>query len=112
MVAARRAAEEEGGTDGGAPSLAAELKKGFLTGVADVGLPGEVSDFSLGPGQLLIRSSRVLHAVARNDSGHGRFMHHWRFCPAKVDHHRFRYEVGVDSSSHPQTIESIHTISS
>jgi hypothetical protein len=95
MLAEQRAAEE-GGPDGGTPSLAAELEKGFLTGVADVGLPGEVADFSLGPEQLLIRSSRVLHAVARNDSGHGRFMHHWRFCPAKVDHHRFRFEVGTD----------------
>ena len=74
----------------GTPS-AEQLAEPFLRGVNDAQLPGEVI-LHLGPSDLLIRSSRVVHGTWRNDCGHGRLMHQWRFSPADVDVHRIRFE--------------------
>lgn len=83
-VNAHRAAQE------GTPN-AEQLAGPFLRGVNDAQLPEE-EVLKLGPSDLLIRSSRIVHGTWRNDCRHGRLMHHWRFSPADVDVHRIRFE--------------------
>ena len=68
-----------------------QLAAPCLQGVNDAKLSGEVT-ISLGPEDLLIRSSRLVHGTWRNDCGHGRLMHHWRFCPGDIHQHRIRFE--------------------
>jgi hypothetical protein len=60
-------------------------------GFADVELPGEIS-LSLGPHQLLVRSSRIFHATWLNGSSSGRLMHHWLFREPGADNHRFPFD--------------------
>lgn len=57
----------------------------------DVELPGEIS-LEVGNHQLIVRSSRLLHATWVNRSGSGRLMHHWLFRESTADNHRFRFQ--------------------
>ena len=77
-VAARRAARGDEG-------------RAEMEGPADVALDGEVS-LELGPGNLLVRSSRIYHATWKNESAAGRLMHHWLFRGPEANNHRFRFD--------------------
>ena len=62
-----------------------------MEGPADVWLDGEVSR-ELGPGDLLVRSSKIFHATWKNETETGRLMHHWLFRDGVSDNHRFRFD--------------------
>ena len=62
-----------------------------MEGPADVWLDGEVS-LELGPGDLLVRSSKIFHATWKNETETGRLMHHWLFRDGVSDNHRFRFD--------------------
>ena len=59
-------------------------------GPPDVSLLEEVP-IEVSPGQLVIRSSRFLHATHRNESDEGRYMHHWLFRHPDADNHRMTF---------------------
>ncbi len=59
-------------------------------GPTDVSLPEEIP-LEVSPDQLILRSSRFLHATHLNDSDEGRYMHHWLFRHPGEDNHRFTF---------------------
>ena len=59
-------------------------------GPADVHLQEEIP-LEVSPGQLIVRSSRFLHATHRNESEDGRYMHHWLFRHSETDNHRMTF---------------------
>ena len=90
-----------GSHEGGVEALNAEVTErrrlrgdsepAKMEGPPDVALDGEVS-LTLGPGDLLVRSSRIFHATWKNESPTGRLMHHWLFREPEADNHRLRFE--------------------
>lgn len=60
--------------------------------MADARLPGEFN-LELSPHQLVVRSSSFYHATWRNQTEHGRLMHHWLFRPRAegAGNHRFTW---------------------
>jgi hypothetical protein len=68
-----------------------ELPKEPFTESEDAELPGEVS-LEVGPHQVIVRSSRILHSTWINKTHEGRLMSHWLFRIPSIDDHRFRFE--------------------
>ena len=77
-----------------------------MDGPADVVMEGEIP-LEVTSDQLIVRSSKMLHATWKNQGDSGRLMHHWVFRHPSEDNHRFTWrdyltEDLIDSLSQDQ----------
>lgn len=61
-----------------------------MDGPADVEMDGEIP-LEVTSNQLIVRSSRILHATWKNTGDRGRLMHHWVYHRADDPYHRFTW---------------------
>ena len=73
-----------------------------MDGPADVEMDGEIP-LEVTSGQIIVRSSKILHATWKNQTDRGRLMHHWLFRRGDEPNHRFTWRDYLT----PELIDSL-----